>query len=99
MIRYGLKPDAAGAEIGPYRVDFLYEAERLIVEVDGYRFHRTKQRFVHDRRRRAELVARGYEIFPVTWGDLVDRPDATMKQLDSALVSRRDALSAATFRT
>jgi hypothetical protein len=42
MIEHGLKPDAAGAEIGPYRADFLYEAERLIVEVDGYRFHRTK---------------------------------------------------------
>ena len=56
MIDYGLKPDASQARVGPYRVDFLYERERLIVEVDGYRFHRTKQRFVRDRRRRAERV-------------------------------------------
>ena len=42
MVAHGLKPDGTQVEIGPYRVDFLYEAERLIVEVDGYRFHRTE---------------------------------------------------------
>ena len=38
MVAHGLKPDESRAQIGPYRVDFLYEAERLVVEVDGYRF-------------------------------------------------------------
>jgi very-short-patch-repair endonuclease len=84
MIKDGLKPDSAGAEIGPYRVDFLYEAERLIVEVDGYRFHRTRQRFVSDRRRRAALMARGYEVFSITWADLVDRPRGAMTDLRAA---------------
>ena len=94
MLEHGLKPDAAGAAIGPYRVDFLYEAERLIVEVDGYRYHRTQQRFVRDRRRRAELLARGYEVFPVTWHDLVDQSDRSMHRLRSALRERRRVLPA-----
>ena len=84
MIAHGLKPNAAGVRIGPYRVDFLYEPERLIVEVDGYRYHRTRDRFIRDRRRRAELIARGYEVFPVTWSDLTEQPDATMKRLLAA---------------
>ena len=95
MMRYGLKPDAAGAEIGPYRVDFLYEEERLIVEVDGYRFHRTRQRFVGDRRRRAALMAWGYEVFPITWADLVDRPSAAMSDLRAARERRRRDLGLA----
>lgn len=89
MIDYGLKPDASQARVGPYRVDFLYERERLIVEVDGYRFHRTKQRFVRDRRRRAELMARGYEVFVVTWSDLTNEAEATMRRLRAVRDGRR----------
>jgi very-short-patch-repair endonuclease len=89
MIKNGLKPDAAGAWIGPYRVDFLYEAERLVVEVDGYRYHRTRERFVRDRRRRADLQARGYEVFVITWFDLVDEATVTMTRLRTVREARR----------
>ena len=91
MIRHGLKPDEAGAWVGPYRVDFLYEAERLIVEVDGYRYHRTRDRFVRDRRRRADLQARGYEVFVVTWSDLVGAATVTMSRLRTVRNARRAA--------
>jgi very-short-patch-repair endonuclease len=93
MIKHRM-PDAAGAWIGPYRVDFLYDAERLIVEVDGYRYHRTRDRFLRDRRRRADLLTRGYEVFPVTWTDVVDEPAATMTRLRAALRVRRRQLAA-----
>jgi very-short-patch-repair endonuclease len=89
MIKHGLKPDAAGAWIGPYRVDFLYEAERLVVEVDGYRYHRTRERFVRDRRRRADLQARGYEVFVITWADIADEPAVTMTRLRTVRNARR----------
>ena len=89
MIDHGLKPDEAGAWIGPYRVDFLYEAERLIVEVDGYRYHRTRDRFVRDRRRRADLQARGYEVFVITWSDLVGDAMVTMSRLRTVRNARR----------
>jgi very-short-patch-repair endonuclease len=39
MLEHELKPDAAQVRIGRYRVDFLYRAERFVVEVDGHRFH------------------------------------------------------------
>ncbi|MDQ3573204.1 MAG: DUF559 domain-containing protein [Actinomycetota bacterium] len=89
MIASGLTPDATQAHIGRYRVDFLYRSERLVVEVDGYRYHSSRDRFVADRRRRADLIARGYEVFPVTWADLAERPAATMQSLRLALDRRR----------
>ena len=89
MLDHGLKPDAAGARIGPFRVDFIYEVERLIVEVDGYRYHRTKASFVRDRRRRADLMARGYEVFAISWSDLVDQPLPTMRRLRAVRDRRR----------
>ena len=73
-------------------MDFVYESERLIVEVDGYRYHRTNARFVGDRRRRAALMARGYEVFPITWADLTDRPRGVMAELRAVREQRRRLL-------
>jgi len=91
MLDHDLKPDQSQARIGPYRVDFLYEAERLVVEVDGYRYHRTRDRFVRDRRRRAHLMALGYEVFVVSWPDLVDAPKQTMARLCAVRARLRGA--------
>jgi very-short-patch-repair endonuclease len=41
-------------------VDFLFVAQRLVVEVDGYRFHRTPRAFERDRERDAILARAGY---------------------------------------
>jgi very-short-patch-repair endonuclease len=67
---HDLEPDESDYPIGPYRVDFFYRLERLVVEVDGYAFHSTRKRFVHDRRRSAYLASRGFQLFPLTWDDL-----------------------------
>jgi very-short-patch-repair endonuclease len=53
MREHGLEPDSSDVKIGPYRVDFLFERERVAVEIDGYRYHGTTKRFVDDRRRTA----------------------------------------------
>jgi very-short-patch-repair endonuclease len=99
MLEHDLKPDASRAWIGRYRVDFLYEPERLVVEVDGYRYHRTKSRFVEDRRRRADLIGMGYEVFPITWSDLADQARATMRRLRAARNARRRLLGLTALRT
>jgi very-short-patch-repair endonuclease len=93
MIESGLKPDATQARIGPYRVDFLYEPERLVVEVDGFRYHRTRDRFVGDRRRTAALMALDYEVFPLTWADLTERPAAAMAELRRVRDARLRAIA------
>jgi very-short-patch-repair endonuclease len=99
MLAHGLEPDASQVWIGPYRVDFLYEEERLIVEADGYRFHRPKKRFVEDRRRTAYLIGRGYEVFPLTWWDLTERPTVSMNNLRDAREARRRLLGLPALRS
>ena len=89
MRRHGIEPDASDVPIGPYRVDFLFEAERLVVEVDGYRYHSTPRRFVDDRRRTAYLAARGLQVFPLTWDDLGPGAVLAMRRLKDTLAARR----------
>ena len=41
--RFGLPRPAEEVEIDGHDVDFLWPAERLVVETDGWRFHRTRR--------------------------------------------------------
>jgi very-short-patch-repair endonuclease len=88
MREHGLEPTGSQVRIGPYRVDFLFREAKVIVEVEGYRYHGTRHRFVRDRRRAAYLASRGYVVFPITWSDLVDRPEKTMRALAATLAAR-----------
>jgi very-short-patch-repair endonuclease len=68
-------------------VDFLWERQRLVVEVDGYRFHGTRRAFETDRRRDQLLVAGGYVPVRFTWRQITDAPGevvATLRALLSA---------------
>ncbi len=46
-------------------VDFCWPASRVIVETDGYEFHRTRFAFERDRRRDRALVAVGWRVIRV----------------------------------
>jgi hypothetical protein len=59
---------------GQCDVDFLWRDARLIVETDGYRFHRGRANFEHDRRRQTQLVAAGYEVLRFSWRQVIDEP-------------------------
>ncbi|MGI9020749.1 MAG: DUF559 domain-containing protein [Solirubrobacterales bacterium] len=88
MKAHGIVPDATQHRVGPYRVDFWFERERLAVEVDGLRYHATPKRFMEDRRRMNDLAQLGVQVAPVTWADLED-PVRTARRLASILTARR----------
>ena len=88
MRRHGLEPES-DVPIGPWRADFLFRAERVIVEVDGYRYHSTPKRFVDDRRRAADLSARGFVLVSLTWDDLGVDADDAMERIRRTLEVRR----------
>jgi very-short-patch-repair endonuclease len=56
-----------------YRVDCVWRSERLIVEVDGYRYHRAPSRFEDDRERDVELSAKGWRVVRFTWRQVTRR--------------------------
>lgn len=44
-----------------YLVDLLWPSGQLVIEVDGFQFHRNREAFIHDRHRDYELMISGYK--------------------------------------
>lgn len=55
-------------------VDFVWRDARLIVEVDGYRYHRSPSSFESDRERDVMLAVAGWQVMRFTWTQLTTRP-------------------------
>jgi very-short-patch-repair endonuclease len=66
----------------------------LIVEVDGYDFHKDRAAFERDRRRDQILTAAGYHVIRVTWRQLRDEPMVVIVRLAQALAGPSQALGA-----
>lgn len=60
--RHRLPMPEVNVRIGPFVVDFLWRERALIVETDGYRYHRGRLAFEDDRARDVELRTRGFEV-------------------------------------
>jgi hypothetical protein len=54
-------------------VDAAFDEAKVVIEVDGWAFHVTPDRFQRDRERQNRLVA-GWTVLRFAWRDLVDRP-------------------------
>ncbi|HEY6399376.1 MAG TPA: type IV toxin-antitoxin system AbiEi family antitoxin domain-containing protein, partial [Solirubrobacteraceae bacterium] len=72
--RAGLPHPATNVRTGRYEVDFLWRDAQLVVEVDGYAFHRDRAAFERDRRRDAALMAAGMRVMRFTWRQIVEEP-------------------------
>ena len=57
-----------------YKVDFLWRAEHLVVETDGWGSHGTRQAFENDRRRDRRLRLAGWDVVRFTWRDVEREP-------------------------
>jgi hypothetical protein len=66
-------------------VDVLFAAARLVVEIDGYRVHSSRETFQRDRRRQNQLITAGYTVLRFTWQDLEQRPGAVVAEVIAAL--------------
>jgi len=55
-------------------VDIAFPRLRIAIEVDGWAFHHSHDRFQRDRTRQNHLVTLGWTVLRFTWADLVDRP-------------------------
>jgi very-short-patch-repair endonuclease len=75
LIRAGrLALPRTNARVAGREVDFLWQQERLVVEVDGYAWHSSRNRFENDRDRDAALAAAGFTVLRVTWRRIADEP-------------------------
>lgn len=75
LVRKRKRPKPARQErIGPYRVDFLYEDARVVVEVDGRATHGTATAFEADPVRQNALVLDGWSVLRFTWKQITEQP-------------------------
>lgn len=70
----GLTGWETNAPVLGYYVDVLFAQAMLVLEIDGWEIHRTREAFENDRRRRNELELAGYRVLNFTWRHLVDDP-------------------------
>lgn len=54
------------------RADFAWPAADLVLECDGFAFHRTRQHLGRDRWRRRAFAALGQQVVWITWEDVRD---------------------------
>ena len=63
----------------PIRADFVWRAQRLVLETDGRQFHATRRAFETDRRRDQRLTRAGWRVVRVTWRQLRDDPASVVR--------------------
>jgi very-short-patch-repair endonuclease len=71
--------------VGRYSADFLWAEQRLVVEVDSFKFHGHRGAFERDRRKDQALQIAGYRVIRVTWRQLNQEPLAVIAAIAAAL--------------
>jgi very-short-patch-repair endonuclease len=76
--------------LGPkrFQVDCHWPGTGQIVELDGWKGHRTKTAFREDRARDRALRVAGYSVTRLTWSQLDDEPEAVAADLRALLGNR-----------
>jgi very-short-patch-repair endonuclease len=82
--RHRLPTPKVNVRVGPYLVDFIWSERMLVVETDGFRYHRGRAAFEEDRARDLALRALGYEVVRLADRQLTDEP----KQIAAVLKAR-----------
>jgi predicted transcriptional regulator of viral defense system len=81
---HGLPRPTPRAWVAGVKVDFLFAQSRLVVETDGYRFHRTRRAFERDRERDAILARAGYRTLRFTHRQLTRDPASVAATIRSS---------------
>jgi very-short-patch-repair endonuclease len=91
MLRLLRERGVSGFEVNThvhgYEVDFLFPAERLVVEIDGFDAHSGRVAFERDRLKRAALIARGLNVMAVTGGQIRRDPNGVLDRVRQALAA------------
>jgi very-short-patch-repair endonuclease len=68
-----------------WRLDFAYPQHRVLIEVDGRRFHAARRRQKNDMRRDNVMNVRGWTVLRFSWEDVVTEPEYVLAMVRQAL--------------
>ena len=71
---HGLPRPETNTRIKGIEIDFVWRDARLIVEVDGYAYHRSPAAFERDRERDVILTVGGWQVMRFTYAQITRRP-------------------------
>lgn len=91
--RYGLPTPVTNTYLLGHEIDVLFPLERVIVELDGWEFHRFRSNFESDRNRDADMLAADYLTLRVTEERLSQHPEHEARRLHTILAMRRRTLT------
>jgi hypothetical protein len=83
--KHGLPLPRTNRRRGAHYVDCRWPDHRLTVELDSYRFHRSRHAWEQDRARERAARARGDDFRRYTWRDVVEVPAPTVAELHGLL--------------
>ena len=89
--RFGLPRPLVNTWVHGFEADAFFPEHRLIVELDGWDFHSSRQSFINDRERDTALLALGFETVRITWERLIYEPEKEARRLHAILARRRIA--------
>ena len=70
---------------GAHYIDCRWPEQRLTVELDSYRFHRSRHAWEQDHQRERSARARGDDFRRYTWLHVVEEPADTVTELRALL--------------
>lgn len=83
--RHRLPAPEVNVRVGEHLVDFLWRERRLVVETDGYIYHRGRAAFEDDRARGLDLRARGFEVVRIADTQIDEEPERVAEVVGAAL--------------
>ena len=80
-----------GLRVHGFEVDFLWRAAKLVVETDGYRFHRGRSAFESDRARDLTLRGAGLAVIRLSQRQIAEEPRQVAEILRKLIADGRSA--------
>lgn len=81
----GLPQPETQVNLAGFTVDFLWPEQRVVFEIDGYRFHTSRSAFDRDRRKDLALKASGYDPNRVSCDQVKHEPLIVIAHVGGAL--------------
>ena len=89
--RFGLPQPQINTKVLGHEVDAYFPEQRLVVELDGWEFHRDRGAFERDRNKDADLLRASIATVRITWERLTEQDASEAARLQTILATRRAA--------
>ena len=83
--KHRLPAPEVNTRIASLLVDFVWRSQRVVVETDGYKYHRGRVAFEDDRARDLKLRALGYDVIRLTHRQVTSCSEEVLAILEKAL--------------